>query len=250
MNQTLSILIVDDHPAMCKTLKDILEDEGYTVTTASSGEAALQVCEQQTFDVILMDVRMPDLNGVEVYRRLKNCAVGSRVIMMSAYSVEDLKKEALKEGAIAFLQKPVDVEFVLKLIQGTEHPPVLLVMDDQHDREHLAAQLIEHQYRTYTVGTSEEALELAQQIRFHTIMIDTKLYTMSALELHLALKKITPTSVTILFAETDETFVKQAEEAVKRCAYTFLTKPLDLDKLFSILETIKQQRYSDCLEKP
>ncbi len=92
--------------------------------------------------------------------------------------------------------------------------------------------------------------ELARQIRFHVIMIDTKLHTMTALELYLALKEITPTSVTILFAETDESFVKQAEEAVKRCAYTFLTKPLDLDKLFVILETIKQQVYSNFLKKP
>jgi DNA-binding NtrC family response regulator len=66
----------------------------------------------------------------------------------------------------------------------------------------------------------------------------------------LALKEVTPTSVTILFAETDEAFIKQAQEAVKRCAYTFLTKPLDLDRLFSILEIIQQQRYSNFLEKP
>ncbi len=250
MNQTLSILIVDDHPAMCRTLQDILEDEGYMVTAVSSGKAAVRICQEQTFDVILMDVRMPDLNGVEAYRQLKNYAIGTRVIMMSAYSVEELKKEALKEGAIAFLQKPVDVEFVLKLIQGAEQPPVLLVMDDRRERESLAVRLTDHRYRTYTVGTAEDALELARQIRFHVILIDTQLHTMSALELYLALKEITPTSVTILFAETDETFVRQAEEAVKHCAYTFLTKPLDLDKLFSILETIQRQRYSDFLEKP
>jgi DNA-binding NtrC family response regulator len=247
---TLSILIVDDHPAMCQTLQDILEDEGYTVKAVQSGNAALKICETCEFDVILMDVRMPDLNGVEVYRQLKNHACNTRVIMMSAYSVEELKKEALKEGAIAFLQKPVDVEFVLKLIQGTEYPPVLIVMDEQQERENLAGQLREHHYRIYTVGTPGEALELARQIRFHVIMIDTRLHSMSALELYLALKEITPTSVTIMFAETDEAFIKQAEEAVKRCAYTFLTKPLDLDQLFSILETIQRQRYSNFLEKP
>jgi two-component system response regulator HydG len=250
MESLLSILIVDDHPAMCQTLQDILEDEGYVVTAVQSGKAALDICQQEEFDVILMDVRMPDLNGVEVFRELKNYACDTRVIMMSAYSVEELKKEALKEGAIAFLQKPVDVGFVLKLIQGTEYPPVLIVMDEQQEREHLAVQLREHRYRTYTVGAPEEALELARQIRFHVIMIDTKLHSMSALELYLALKEITPTSVTILFAETDEIFLKQAEEVVKRCAYTFLTKPLDLDKLFSILETIQRQRYSNFLEKP
>jgi len=250
MEQTLSILIVDDHPAMCQTLQDILEDEGYVVTTVLSGQAALAICRQQTFDVLLMDVRMPDLSGVDVFRELKNHAFTSRVIMMSAYSVEELKKEALKEGAIAFLQKPVDVTFVLKLIEDAEHPPLLIVMDDQQEREALAVRLKQQRYRTYTADTPQAALELARQIRFHVIMIDTKLHTMSALELYLALKAITPKSVTILFAETDETFIKQAEEAVKHSVYTFLTKPLDLDKLFAILETIQQQVHSDFLEKP
>ena len=250
MQRTLSILIVDDHPAMCQTLQDILDDEGYAVTAVNSGQAAIAICKEREFDVLLMDVRMPDLNGVEVFRELKNQAFTSRVIMMSAYSVEELKKEALKEGAIAFLQKPVDVAFVLKLIEATEQPPLLLVMDDRQERNLLAERLKQQRYRTYTAGTPGDALELARQIRFHVIMIDTKLHAMSALELYLALKEITPKSVTILLAETDESFIKQAEEAVKRSAYTFLTKPLDLDKLFAILDTIQQQVHSDFLEKP
>ena len=250
MNPTFSILVVDDHIAICSTLKDILEQEGYTVTTANSGSHAVDICKTQDFDVILMDVRMPELNGVEAYRLLKNNAPKSRVIMMSAYSVDELKKEALKEGAIAFVQKPVDVAFVLKLIECTDHPPALIVMDDKMEREQLAENLASRNYRTHTVGGAEEALELASQIKFDIIMIDTRLHTMSALELYLALKKITPTSVTVLFAETDERFVKEAEEVVKRNAYTFLTKPLDLEKLFSILETIKRQMNSKFLEKP
>lgn len=250
MKKSLSILVVDDHPGMCMTLRDILEEEGYRVATATSGRQALEICANQTFDLVLLDVRMPDLNGVEVFRELKNYAVDSRVIMMSAYPVEDLKRDALREGAIAFLEKPVDVEFVLKLIQDAEQPPVLVVMDDRTERETLAAELKTRKYRTYTVGAPEDALELARQILFHIILIDTKLHNMSALDLYLALKEITPKSVTVLFAETDEKFVRLAEEAVRRSAYTFLTKPLDLDKLFAILEIIQKQVYSDFLEKP
>lgn len=116
----LSILIVDDHAGMRKTLQDILEDESYRVQIASSGAEAIEMCHQQRFDIILMDVRMPGLNGVEAFRRIKNFSEGTRVIMMSAYSVDELKREALEEGAIAFLQKPVDVEKVLTLIKETE----------------------------------------------------------------------------------------------------------------------------------
>lgn len=250
MNPALEILIVDDHAGMRRTLKDILGNEGYRAHTASTGKEAIKMCKKQTFDVILMDVRMPDLNGVEAYRQIKNYAEGTRVIMMSAYSVEELKREALQEGAIAFLQKPLDIEKTLDLIRQAKQPPVLIVMDDQKERETLAAKLTEQKYRTYTTSAAEEALELARQIRFDLIMIDTKLHTMSGLDLYLALKKITPTSVTIMLAETDETFLKQAEEAVKQNAYVFLEKPLNLDRLLSILDRIQRHQVSDLFEKP
>ena len=250
MKQSLSILIVDDHPGMRMTLKDILETEDYSVEVVPSGKEAIDRCEQKNFDVILMDVRMPDLNGVEAYRQIKNFAEGTRVIMMSAYSMEDLKKTAIQEGAIAFLQKPLDIEKVLKIIHNAELPPVLLVMDDEGEREKLASALNSHQYRTYNSSSPEEALELARQIRFNLIMIDTKLHNMTGLELYLALKQITPTSVTIMLAETDENFLRQAQEAVRNNAYTFLKKPLDLDKLLMILDQIHRQQDSDFLEKP
>lgn len=250
MERALTILIVDDHESMRQTLKDILEDEGYQLFTARSGQEAIDLCQEQSFDVILMDVRMPDLNGVETFRRIKNFAEGTRVIMMSAYSVAELKRAALKEGVVAFLQKPLDVDKVLKLIQQSEHPPVLIVMHDQQERELVAAYLSQHHYRAYTTSTPTEAIELAQQIRFNIIMIDTNLTSASGLELYLALKQITPTSVTIMLAETDKNFLAQAVEAVRQNAYTFLEKPLDIDRLLSILEQLQRQQRSDLVEKP
>ncbi len=115
---------------MCATLQDILENEGYEAHVALTGAEAIAQCQARRFDVILMDVLMPDLCGVEVYRRIKTLAPDTRVIMMSAYSVEDLKREALAAGAIAFLPKPLEVEVVLRLVQEVKSPPVLLVMGD------------------------------------------------------------------------------------------------------------------------
>ena len=123
MSAAMIILIVDDHPGMCQTLQDILEAEGHTVHMACSGGEAIAQCQTQPFDLILLDVWMPDLNGVETYRRVKALAEGPHVIMMSAYSDEDLKREALAEGAIAFLQKPLEVDQVLSLTLSLYHKP-------------------------------------------------------------------------------------------------------------------------------
>lgn len=250
MPATMTILIVDDHLGMRQTLQDILENEGYTVCVANSGGEAIAMCQTQHFDIILMDVRMPDLNGVEAYRRIKMFAESTRVIMMSAYSVEDLRREALAEGAIAFLQKPLDVEQVLHLIEETEQPPVLLVMPDASERETLVSSLDSLPYRTYTVNTAEGALELAQQIRFRIILIDTHLATMNGLDLYLALKEMTPTSIAIMVAETEPEFIEQAEEAVRRSAYTVLQKPLDIAHLLRLLDQIQRQLHSNLTDKP
>ncbi|HEX9923312.1 MAG TPA: response regulator [Anaerolineae bacterium] len=111
MEPTLSILVVDDHPAMGSTLYDILEDLGYRVTIARTGHAAIEQCLAREFDVVLMDVRMPDLNGVETYQRIKTIAAETQIIMMSA-DVEDV----VKQNAYSILKKPLDIDNLLSML--------------------------------------------------------------------------------------------------------------------------------------
>ena len=91
-----SILVVDDHSAMRSTLRDILQDEGYEVQSASSGEEAVDVFEGGNFDAVLMDVRMQGINGVEAFRRMKSLSNSVKVILMSAFSVDEIKEESLE----------------------------------------------------------------------------------------------------------------------------------------------------------
>ena len=114
-----SILVVDDHSAMRSTLRDILQDEGYEVHSASSGEEAVDVFEGGNFDAVLMDVRMQGINGVEAFRRMKSLSNSVKVILMSAFSVDEIKEESLEEGAVAFLPKPLDTENLIDLIGET-----------------------------------------------------------------------------------------------------------------------------------
>jgi len=120
MGDRASILIVDDDVGMCETLSDIMEDRGYHTVIALDGYEAIQRVKEAAFDVILMDIKMPGMDGVETFKQIKRIHPETAVVMMTAYAVEDLVREALSEGAYGVLYKPFDVERMIALIEGVK----------------------------------------------------------------------------------------------------------------------------------
>ena len=110
------LLVVDDDRGMRDTLLDILEARGYRVGVASDGVEALEAVKSEAHDLVLMDIAMPRMNGVEALRELKRIDGQTIVIMMTAYAVQDLIEEALREGVYEVVYKPLDVDEVLKLV--------------------------------------------------------------------------------------------------------------------------------------
>ena len=105
-NNKPRILVVDDEPGMRITLEGIIEDEGYDVAGVENGYEALAEVQKKSYDLIFMDIKMPGMNGVETYREIKKASPRSVVVMMTGFSVEELVKEALQEGADGVLYKP------------------------------------------------------------------------------------------------------------------------------------------------
>jgi len=244
------ILIVDDEESMRQTLALILSDEGYEVSVAATGADAVALCEQQEFRVILMDVRMPGMDGVETFRSIRRHQEGVRVIFMSAYSLETLKQAALDEGAIAFLTKPLHLEKVVGLIAEVKDTAILVVEPEEQTAELLCTHLKDQGYRVTAVHTPHDALELVEQIRFDLIFLNAHLPAMNGLELYLAIKKITPSAIAIMITNLDTEFEKIAREAVQRCAYTIVKKPLDIDHILGLLERLVGKRMSGDHRKP
>ena len=116
MAERAHILVVDDSISMCKSLSLILKHNGCAVITALDGLEAIERVREIPFDVIFMDIKMPVMDGVETYRRIKRIRPDPLVIMMTAYAVENLVDEALKEGAYSVLYKPLDMEKVLRML--------------------------------------------------------------------------------------------------------------------------------------
>ena len=106
----LDILLVDDEPSIRLTVADGLEDAGHVVTTAADGAEAMSLLDERAFDLVLTDIRMPKVDGMTVFRRLRKERPTTGVILMTAYAAVADAVVALKEGALDYLTKPFDLD--------------------------------------------------------------------------------------------------------------------------------------------
>ncbi len=110
------ILVVDDEPDFCEALGDFLEAKGCSVLEAHDGDQALAVYRQERPDVVLLDMRMPGMDGLETLRELKAIDQGANVIMVTAVHEEEIAKLALAEGALDYITKPVSPDYVYRAL--------------------------------------------------------------------------------------------------------------------------------------
>ena len=115
MTDAHSVLVVDDEVGMRDTLTDILTDAGYRVISAGDGQSALDQLRLEHFDVVLMDVRMPGLDGVTTLERIG--PPPPPVIMMTAYALEEQLRRAVASQAYAVVHKPFGVPHLLRLVE-------------------------------------------------------------------------------------------------------------------------------------
>ena len=121
------ILVVDDEAAMRESLKDWLMEDGYEVDLASGGEDAIAMALGQNYEVILLDLKMPGMDGLEALERLKEIRPEADIIMMTAYATIDTAVQAMKQGAFDYLVKPFDPDQIEMLIKKiVEHKELVL----------------------------------------------------------------------------------------------------------------------------
>src|SRR5262247_4734758 len=105
-----SILIVDDEPGIRQSLTGVLEDEGFAVTTAASGEECLHAFEKRLYTCVLLDVWLPGIDGLETLSRLKSTYADVCVVMISGHGRIETAVRATKLGAYDFIEKPLSLE--------------------------------------------------------------------------------------------------------------------------------------------
>ena len=117
MAQPFNILVVDDEDALRNVLSSELQSEGYSVVSAADGDEAITILQQKSFDLVLLDIKMPRVDGFEVLRFIKERFAKTKVIMLTGFA--DLKNaiESKKLGAEDFVSKPYDLVDLLTTIE-------------------------------------------------------------------------------------------------------------------------------------
>lgn len=228
MKNKPTILVVDDNQDLLETFAMILKRRGYYVQTANDGVSAISKFKEQNFDVTLMDIVMPEMNGVDAFKKIKEIQPEAPIILMTAYSDEDLIQNAKNEGARRIIHKPIHIDQLIDLINETAGNEPILIVDDDADICDTLTQILEVQgYEVLSAKSGEEAVMMTKGTSFQIAFIDIKLPKIDGLETLLRLKEINPDIIVIMMTGFRNEVKEALDKAQAASAITCLYKPFD-----------------------
>lgn len=122
-----NVLVVDDEVQFLDVFSKRLEGRGLKIDTAASGEEAVKRAKERDFDAIVLDLAMPGLGGIETLKRLKDENPDLQIIVLTGHATVEKGVEAIKAGAVDFMEKPVDINKVMEKIGEAKHKRILLI---------------------------------------------------------------------------------------------------------------------------
>ena len=250
MREKLHTLIVDDDQRMAKTLLDILKVKGYEAELVHSGPEALEKVNKGRFDCVLTDIKMPQMNGVELYKAIKAEQPDLPVVLMTAYSTDKLVEEGLEEGAIASLTKPLDIDLLLSFLSILrKERSIVIVDDDPRFCKSLEDILRMREFKVTHVTDSRDVMEMIEA-EVHVVLLDMKMKEKSGLDILKEIRERYPQLPVILVTGFRDEMISSIEEAMKIGAYTCLYKPLQIEELIKVLREIHHQGLGSVLDQP
>ena len=240
---TRTVLVVDDDRQMVKTFAAVLGRRGWQSLTAFDGKEAVEVARDNHVDVVLMDVRMPGMNGVEALRAIRQSKPLTPVILMTAYAAHELLAQAERDGALSIMPKPVPLPRLLELLDQVidADRSVLIVDDDPQFLSTLTEVLSASGQKVHKAGTLEQALALLDEQTPDIVVLDLKLDNEAPEDTVRAIKSARPAVVLILYSGhpmmLDETLAALPRELV----YASLKKPFSPGLLMELLDDLTRR---------
>ena len=248
MTEKLRVLIVDDDQMLAKTLKDIIKAKGYDAECANSASKSLEILKETAFDCVITDVKMPEMDGVELYRAIKRVQPDIPVVLMTAYSADDRINEGLSEGALACLTKPLDIESLLRFFSLLHKDRSVVIIDDDPSFCKTLGDILQQHDFTVTQITEPDSIFKKIHSDTQVILLDMKINDIDGLEVLKKIRGKYPSIPVILVTGYAKEMEGSVEAALKISAYTYLQKPVQIEELLECLSEINNFKLSQTLD--
>lgn len=248
MNQNLRILIVDDDYRMTRTLADILSLSGHEVTEAGSGPDALEKVRALSFDCVLTDIKMPEMNGVELHRQLREAQPGLPVVLMTAYASDDLIRLGLDEGVVGVFDKPLNINHLLGFFSSLAKNRMVVIVDDDPEFCKTLDNILKIRGFKVTQITDPHAKVEQMTSGAQVILLDLKLNDINGMDVLANIRKGYPTLPVILVTGYREEMANVIQGALDIGAFPCLYKPLEIPQLLQMLVEIQKKHLRGLLK--
>lgn len=246
----MKILVVDDDRRIVRTTCDILKIKGHEPVAAYSGEEGVTIVKADPPDCVLMDIKMPGINGVEALKQMKAIAPGLPVVLVSAYAADALLEEAKRAGAYAVLSKPLNFPLILSFLSLLrKEESVLVVDDDPVFCKTLKDILTLRGMHVETEGEPHHVLaHLDENYQLAVVVLDLKLGEVNGVDVLQEIRARYPGKPVVLVTGYRREMADSIEKAHLFGAYTCLYKPFELEELTRVFEEIRIGKLQSMLE--
>jgi DNA-binding NtrC family response regulator len=234
------LLIIDDNISVIATLAPLFEDFGYNVTIIDDGHRAIELAKQSFYDLVIIDINMPGINGVETFKAIKEISPATIAIMMTAGASKHLIEQAMDEGAFGIVYKPFRMNEIIDMVGKAIERTVVLIVDDQIEGMKPLKYLLEEKgYRVIMAYNGPKAVEIINHGRADIALVDIRMPEMDGFTVAQKIREIDPdTGIIMMTAHNDENTNKELESSPFTCLY----KPMDIKRLIEAVEKVSMER--------
>ncbi len=243
----LRILVVDDNRTMANSIVDILRAKGYDAFASYSGADALERLWVSEFDCILSDIKMPNITGVDLFKRIKEQGLDIPVVLMTGGECDDLIEEGVNEGVVGVLDKPLNFDALFSFFSYLRRVSSVVIIDDDPQFCRTLGDVL----RAYDFDVIEitDPASILDELNddTHLVLLDMKLTSTTGLEVLREIREHHPRLPVVLATGYPEEMVSFVDAAEQLGVHAYFEKPFSIDDFVGILKDIRRQEMCNSL---
>jgi DNA-binding NtrC family response regulator len=237
--KNIRVLVVDDDKDFAESMGELIELEGHQTVLAYNGAEALKIFKQNNIDIILVDFKMPGLNGIETLVEIRKLNPAIPVVMMTAYANTKLIKDARRYGAIEVLNKPFDINKLMQIFSSIKNIHNILLLDDDEDfADSLSIALLNQGYKAYVAYNTEQAVKYISENDIHLLILDIRINGQTGIDVWRSMREKHHDIPTIFISGYTDQFFNQIEDIMLLSHIEIMKKPFAPDELIKKIDNI------------